>query len=196
LITNPRRNATIMFVIAAIGAAVVASHPVGTVASASPLPSPSPSPTAVPTPYMPLDQVPNGSWDVIEQTYTAVVYSRMMLKEAGDSITGTWIVDKNTTYVLDGSRKGAHLTLQIKSKAAPDATVIGKMEADIDGIADMVGSITAACPRRWTQGRPHRSNRLTERRAPPTLVRSSGSTNRPASLERPRPIRRGPRRGS
>ena len=91
---------------------------------------------------MPLEQVPNGSWDVIEQTYGGIKYSRMTLKEVGDSVTGMWYVDKNTTYVLDGQRQGPHITLQIKQTAKPDAPVLGKIEADIDGIADMVGLIT------------------------------------------------------
>ena len=91
---------------------------------------------------MPLEEVPNGNWDVIEQGYASIQYSRMVLKEVGDAVTGTWYMDTKTTYALDGSREGAHLTLTIKSSTKPDATVVGKMEADIDGIADMVGSIT------------------------------------------------------
>jgi hypothetical protein len=129
-----------MFVVAAVAAIAVAIRPTGSAAASAP--TPTPSPTEVPTPFMALDQVPNGSWDVIEQSYVAITYSRMTLKEAGDTITGTWYIDKNTTYALDGTRQGAHLTLQIKAKETPDAAVLGKIEADIDGIADMVGIIT------------------------------------------------------
>jgi hypothetical protein len=93
---------------------------------------------------MPLAEIPNGSWEIIEQTYSAIMYSRMTLKEVGDTVTGTWFFDKKTTYQLDGSRQGAHLALQIKSPGKPDPTVVGKIEADIDGIADMVGTITLA----------------------------------------------------
>ena len=144
------------FAVAVLAAVGIASMPSGTSAKPSAAPSPSPSPTAAPTPYMPLDQVPNGNWDVIEQPlYQQIAYSRMTLKENGDAITGTWYVDKTTVYVLDGSRQGAHLTLQIKSAAAPNATVVGTMEADIDGIADMVGNITLGKVQVAFQGAQH-----------------------------------------
>ena len=140
--TNPWRTATIMFLCAALAAFAIALRPSGSSAAAAP--SPSVSPTTPPTPYMPLSEIPNGSWDVIEQTYSAIMYSRMTLKEVGDSVTGTWFFDKKTTYLLDGSRQGSHLALQIKSMSKTDATVVGKIDADIDGIADMVGTITLA----------------------------------------------------
>lgn len=154
--SNTRRFATVVFAYGAIVAAVIAGR-AGTsgVASAAPKPAPSPSPTAVPTPYMPLEEIPNGNWDVIEQGYASIQYSRMTLKEIGDSVTGTWYVDNKTTYVLDGSRDGAHLTLQIKSNAKPNATIVGKMEADIDGIADMVGLITMGTNEVAFQGAQH-----------------------------------------
>ncbi|HET9343963.1 MAG TPA: hypothetical protein VFO25_13730 [Candidatus Eremiobacteraceae bacterium] len=117
--------------------------------------TPQPSPTTAPTPYMPLEEIPNGNWDVIEQGYASIEYSRMVLREIGNTVTGTWYVDGKTTYVLDGSRDGSHLTLQIKSAAKPDATVIGKMEADIDGIADMVGLITMGQNQIAFQGAQH-----------------------------------------
>ncbi len=136
---SPWGIAAIMFGCALALAAPLAVKPVAT--TARPAPTPTPSPTTAPTPYMPLEEVPNGNWDVIEQGY-ATQYSRMVLKEVGDSVTGTWFVDNKTTYALDGSRQGAHLTLQIKATAKPDAAIVGKIEADIDGIADMVGLIT------------------------------------------------------
>ena len=139
---NPWRPAAIAFACAALAALALAGHTTGSAVALAAAPSPTPSPTAVPTPYMPLEEIPNGSWDVIEQSYAGIIYSRMTLKETGDSVSGTWFVDKNTTYTLDGQRQGSHLTLQIKSTAKPDASVLGKMEADIDGIADMVGLIT------------------------------------------------------
>jgi hypothetical protein len=79
----------------------------------------------------------------------------MTLKEVGDSVTGTWFMDKTTSYLLDGSRQGAHLTLNIKATAKPDAAVLGKVEADIDGIADMVGSITLGTNEIAFQGAQH-----------------------------------------
>jgi hypothetical protein len=117
--------------------------------------TPSASPTTAPTPYMPLEEIPNGNWDVIEQGYTSIEYSRMVLREVGDTVTGTWYVDSKTTYVLNGSRDGSHLALDIKSTAKPDATVVGKMEADIDGIADMVGLITMGQNQIAFQGAQH-----------------------------------------
>lgn len=119
---------------------------------------------------MPLDQIPNGSWDVIAQSYMGIIYSRMTLKEIGESVTGTWFADKTTIYSLDGLRQGAHLTLQIKSAAKPDATVVGKMEADIDGIADMVGTITLGSVEVAFQGAQHG-------RVPPPVSPSTPAPN-------------------
>ena len=68
-------------------------------------------------------------------------YSTMKLKDVGDTVSGVWIADKKTVYVLSGKRDGTHLTLDVASQAKPD-TVIGKIDAEIDGIADMVGTIT------------------------------------------------------
>ncbi|HXW77029.1 MAG TPA: hypothetical protein VEJ20_06425, partial [Candidatus Eremiobacteraceae bacterium] len=94
-------------------------------------------------------------WDVIEQTYSSVNYSKMTLKESGDSVSGTWAVDSKTVYALDGTRDGAHISLTIRASTKPDAAVIGKMEADIDGIADMVGSITIGTAEIAFQGAQH-----------------------------------------
>src|SRR5215472_19253618 len=98
---------------AIIAAALLATHFGDSTTAIAAASTPQPSPTTAPTPYMPLEEVPNGNWDVIEQGY-AIQYSRMVLKEVGDSVTGTWYADGKTTYALDGSRDGAHLTLQIK----------------------------------------------------------------------------------
>ena len=65
----------------------------------------------------------------------------MKLKDVGNTVSGVWIEDKKTVYVLNGKRDGTHLTLDVASQATP-STVIGKIDADIDGIADMVGTIT------------------------------------------------------
>src|ERR1700730_1036640 len=111
-------------------------------AVAKPAPSPSPSPTTPPTPYMAPEQVTNGVWDVIMQmTGQDPSYSTMKLKDVGDTVTGVWIADKKTTYNLSGKRDGKHLVLDIKNPSKPD-TIIGKIDADIDGIADIVGLIT------------------------------------------------------
>ena len=143
-----------VFVIMLIAGVVVRVSDHGPVAAAAAA-TPEPSPTTAPTPYMPLEEIPNGNWDVIEQNYASVEYSRMTLKENGTSVSGTWYIDKNTTYVLAGTRDGSHLSLDIMSSAKPDATVVGKMEADIDGIADMIGLITIGQNEIAFQGAQH-----------------------------------------
>jgi hypothetical protein len=88
------------------------------------------------------DQVTNGTWDVILQVVGQdPSYSAMKLKDVGNTVTGIWIADRKTTYNLNGTRDGKHLVLDITSPAKPDA-VIGKIDAQIDGIADIVGTIT------------------------------------------------------
>ena len=141
-------------IVALVATCLIALAPRAGVAAAAAA-TPQPSPTTAPTPYMPLEEIPNGDWDVIEQGLTSIEYSRMVLREVGDTVTGTWFVDSKTTYVLDGSRDGSHLALQIKSSAKSDATVLGKMEADIDGIADMVGMITLGQNEIAFQGAQH-----------------------------------------
>lgn len=111
-------------------------------AVARPAPSPSPSPTNPPTPYMPPDQVTNGTWDIILQMEGRdPTYSTMKLTDVGDTVTGVWIADRRTVYPLSGKRDGKHLLLDIKDPKKPGA-VVGKIDADIDGIADIVGVLT------------------------------------------------------
>jgi hypothetical protein len=111
-------------------------------AVAKPAPSPSASPTNPPTPYMAPEQATNGTWDVILQAQGHdPSYSTMKLKDVGNTVSGVWIADKKTTYNLTGKRDGTHLTMDISLPSKPDA-VIGKIDADIDGIADIVGLIT------------------------------------------------------
>ena len=126
----------------AIMAAAVTATTTQQNAVAKPAPSPSPSPTNPPTPYMAPEQVTNGIWDVIMQTTGQdPSYSTMKLKDVGDAVTGVWIADKRTTYNLSGKRDGKHLVLDI-SKPSKPATIVGKIDAEIDGIADIVGLIT------------------------------------------------------
>ncbi len=115
---------------------------IGNQVLAKPAPSPSPSPTNPPTPYMAPEAVTNGTWDIILQAEGQnPSYSTMKLKDSGDTVSGVWIADKKTVYNLTGKRDGTHLTLDISLPSKPD-TVIGKIDADIDGIADIVGTIT------------------------------------------------------
>lgn len=110
------------------------------VAVAAP-PSPTPTPTPVPTPFMALEVIPNGTWEMVIQGRGDPSYSKMHLKAAGTTITGVWNFDKKTAYVISGLRDGAHLKLDIKTSDA-QAQVVGKIDATLDGIADMYGIIT------------------------------------------------------
>lgn len=123
-------------------------------AVAKPAPSPSASPTNPPTPYMPPDQATNGIWDMILQGNEGITYSVMKLKDDGNSVTGVWLFDKKTTYDITGTRDGTHLTLTLKTHATPPSTV-GSIDASIDGIADMVGTITLAGKDTPFQGAQH-----------------------------------------
>jgi len=104
-------------------------------------PKESPTPTPVPTPYLALELIPNGTWQIIVQGRD-IQYSSMKLKAAGTAITGMWTIDKKTSYVVNGVRDGTHLKLDLKATDAPDAAVVGKVDATLDGIADMFGIIT------------------------------------------------------
>lgn len=116
--------------------------------------SPSPTPTPVPTPFMELAKIPDGTWQVIIQERD-ISYSKMTLKAAGTTITGTWSPDKKTTYFVTGIRDGARLKLDLKTSNADDATVVGKIDATLDGIADMFGTITINGVEKPFQGAQH-----------------------------------------
>jgi len=103
--------------------------------------SPSPSPTAIPTPFMALDLIPNGTWMVIMQARD-ISYSTMKLKATGTSISGKWDLDKKSSYFVTGTRDGSHLKLDLRAGDKPDSSVVGKIDATLDGIADMFGIIT------------------------------------------------------
>lgn len=109
----------------------------------TPVPSPSLSPGAQPpTPYMPLELIPNGTWLVIEQGAEWPTYSQMTLKDVGTAISGTWEVDKKTKFYVSGTRNGSHMQLTLTATADPKAPSVGKIDATLDGIADMFGLIT------------------------------------------------------
>ncbi len=137
--------------IALVAFAALAGPPV--VGYAAP-PSPSPSPTQEPTPYMALDQVPNGTWDIVMQGRD-ITYSTMKLTDVGTSINGVWLFDKKTKYGVSGTREGSRLKLDIKATVKPDAALIGKIDATIDGIADMFGTITLKTVETPFQGAQH-----------------------------------------
>ena len=145
-------HSALLILLAAAMVTGFASSAIG-IASAA-LPSPSPTPTPVPTPFMELALIPNGTWQIIIEDKD-IQYSKMTLKADGTSIVGTWSPDKKTTYSLSGIRDGAHLKLDIKSSDATDANVIGKIDATLDGIADMFGTITMNGVEKPFQGAQH-----------------------------------------
>ena len=106
-----------------------------------PLVTPAPSATPIATPYMPIELVPNGTWEVIMQGPGDPAYSKMKLKAEDTKITGTWRLNK-MLYYISGTRVGSRLKLDVKLVDKTDAQAVGKIEATIDGIADMVGLIT------------------------------------------------------
>jgi hypothetical protein len=145
-----RWRLAVIVILFALGVVATSTHQY---AAAKPAPAPSASPTNPPTPYMPVDQVTNGTWDVIMQSKD-ISYSTIKLKNAGTTVTGVWIADKKTVYQLSGTRDGSHLLLDIKSSDKPDV-VLGKIDATIDGIADMVGTITLGTVETPFQGAQH-----------------------------------------
>lgn len=134
------RALRVSVIAAFLAVAVTALHPVVPMAVGA-TPSPSPSPTNPPTPFLPLEQVPNGKWQIILQGPKEPDYSTMVLKDVGVNVTGTWMY-KNASYVVIGTREGSRLKLDLKPSAAPNAESVGKVDATIDGIADMFGLIT------------------------------------------------------
>jgi hypothetical protein len=123
---------------------------------------------------MPPDQATNGIWDVILQPARGdVSYSVMKLKDDGNDVSGVWLYDKKTVYVITGTRDGTHLVLTLKRQDKPDVAV-GSIDATIDGIADMVGTITLDGVDTPFQGAQHA-------RVPPPPV----STPAPQATETP-----------
>jgi hypothetical protein len=133
------RNAVLSGLVCAalVAAAGTASSRVAIAAQ----PKESPTPTPVPTPYLALELIPNGTWQIIVQGRD-IQYSTMKLKATGTTITGMWTLDKKTAYVVNGVRDGQRLRLDLKASDAQDAAVVGKVDATLDGIADMFGIIT------------------------------------------------------
>lgn len=131
----------VVLVLAAFAMSLAFVRPAAIARPAKPAPSPSPSPTTAPTPYMPVEQVVNGTWEIILQPRGNISYSSMKLADVGTSVTGVWKYDKRTSYIVTGSRDGSHLKLDIKKTDKADAPV-GSIDAIIDGIADMYGTVT------------------------------------------------------
>jgi len=144
-----------------------------------PLPSPSLSPGAVPpTPYMPLDQIPNGDWLIIQQGPDNPSYSRMTLKDVGTAVTGTWQLDKKTIYFVSGSRQGARMLLDLRVANDPKVSAVGKIDATLDGIADMYGLITLNGKDTPFQGAQHS-------RVPPPVEATGEPTPTPGPFDQP-----------
>jgi len=150
--------------------------------SPTPLPSPSLSPGAQPpTPFMPLDQIPNGTWLVIEQGPEWPTYSKMTLKDVGSAVSGLWEVDKKTKYFVNGTRNGSHMQLTLTISADPKAPSVGKIDATLDGIADMFGLITVNGKDTPFQGAQHA-------RVPPPVEAPSQQTPTPGPFGDQPPI--------
>ncbi|PZR68240.1 MAG: hypothetical protein DLM63_04285 [Solirubrobacterales bacterium] len=115
---------------------------------------------------MPVEQVANGTWQVIMQTRDNITYSSMKLVNVGTKITGTWQFDRKTLFNLTGTRDGSHLKLDLKRADKPDA-VAGSIDAVIDGIADMFGIITLGGVETPFQGAQHS-------RVPPPVEATTG----------------------
>lgn len=175
VISNMKFRWRLLLVVALLAIAAISSGVQQRVA-AKPAPSPSPSPTNPPTPYMAPDQATNGIWDMILQGtdkngYTDISYSVMKLKDDGNNVTGVWLADKKTVYVITGTRDGTHLALTLKRQDKPDVTA-GSIDAEIDGIADMVGTITLGTVETPFQGAQHS-------RVPPPIESTPGPQESP-----------------
>lgn len=103
--------------------------------------------------------------------YSDISYSVMKLKDDGTNVTGVWLADKKTVYVITGTRDGTHLTLTLKRQDKPDAAA-GSIDATIDGIADMVGTITLGTVETPFQGAQHS-------RVPPPVESTPGPQESP-----------------
>jgi hypothetical protein len=90
---------------------------------------------------MPIEQVPNGKWLIIEQPSGLPDYSSMVLTDVGTKITGEWHYGKKV-YYINGTRQGSKMQLDLKLSNDTAAPSVGKITATLDGIADMFGLIT------------------------------------------------------
>lgn len=120
---------------------------------------------------MPLDQIPNGKWLIIEQPPGLPEYSSMILTDVGTTITGEWRHEK-TVYYVNGTRQGSKMTLDLKTSKDPNAASVGKIAATLDGIADMFGLITLNGKDTPFQGAQHA-------RVPPPVEPASAASSSP-----------------
>ena len=122
---------------------------------------------------MPVEQVTNGRWLIILQpANNQISYSDMTLADASGSVSGVWQYDKKTKYLIAGTRDGSHLKLDIKKTTGSDSVKVGSIDALIDGIADMYGTITLNGVDTPFQGAQHS-------RVPPPVEASPGPTETP-----------------
>ncbi len=103
-------------------------------AKAAPAPTPSaPEETPSPPAFASLD----GDWEFVESSATEDVYSRLILRQTGQQLLGTW-KQKNKSYPVTGEYENAGG----KSGIRLTATVDGKewtMSGYVDNASDMIG---------------------------------------------------------
>jgi hypothetical protein len=110
--------------------------PTGTAAAQpSPAPSASASDAATPSAYSSLD----GTWEVQVQNGSQTTYSHFKLRQSGQDVAGTWVVDRAHSNPLTGSYDGRLFKFTAAETAGP-VTFSGYA----DGSSEMVGLLTRA----------------------------------------------------
>jgi hypothetical protein len=135
--------------------------------SASPSPSPSsgkrgrskaspgPTPSApVETPSPPAFASLDGDWEFVQSTRDDDTYSRLILRQTGQSLSGTWKLgkSKSQTYPVEGQYDGKSIKLT--------SVVNGKtwtMTGYVDNASDMVGLVYTPDGKRITFTANHRA---------------------------------------
>jgi hypothetical protein len=109
--------------------------PPSAAATAQPTPAPSASDAATPAAYSSLD----GTWEVQLQDGSRTTYSHFKLRQSGQDVAGTWVVDRSHLYPLTGSYDG-RLFKFTATETAGAVTFSGY----VDGSTEMVGLLTRA----------------------------------------------------
>ncbi|MBC5824389.1 MAG: hypothetical protein GIW99_10420 [Candidatus Eremiobacteraeota bacterium] len=121
----------------------------------------------LPAAPIPLSEDAAGSWEVIMQG-GSISYSTITLDRTGKQLDGLWLYDKRTTYRVSGTQAGSKIRLQIRGSAGAGEKAIGRIDASMDGTADMVGTITLAGAETPFQGSQHSRILALPKPIPPT----------------------------
>ncbi|MDQ2818239.1 MAG: hypothetical protein M3T49_08555 [Candidatus Eremiobacteraeota bacterium] len=116
---------------------------------------------------VPLSEDASGSWQIILQG-DSISYSMMTLTRSGSTLRGTWPYARKTTYAVLGTQRGSKISLQVTTGADGDARVVGRIDSDMDGPADMVGTITLGGVETPFQGTQHSRIAALPNPIPPT----------------------------